>query len=116
MTTSPRHSPGRMTADRGGLPGVTRQPKGKAEIRWIGGVDPLHQEADLLVRAAQQARERGLAGDDELAQWLERSMHRMWTGAGGSHAAAELAAALAIARALTGEPADPGCELAARTN
>ena len=82
-------------------------------MRWIGVVDPLHQEADLLVRAAQQARERGLAGDDELALWLERSMHRMWTGAGGSHAAPELAAALAIARALTGEPADPDGGLAA---
>ncbi len=93
-----------------------RQREGTAGVRRTGGVDPLRQEADLLVRAAQQARERGLAGDGELALWLERSMHRMWTGAGGSHAAPELAAALAIARALTGEPADPDCELAARPN
>ena len=116
MTTRLRHSPGRMTADRGGLPGPGRQPRGTAEVRWSGGVDPLRQEADLLVRAARQARERGLAGDDQLALWLERSMHRMWTGAGGSHAGPELAAALAIARALTGEPADPECELAAQPN
>jgi hypothetical protein len=113
MTTLVRHLPGRLTADRDGQPGVRRQPKATAETRWAGGADPLSQEADLLNRAAQQARERGLTADEELALWLERSVHRMWTGAGGSHAAPELAAALAVARALTGEPCDPDGDLAA---
>jgi hypothetical protein len=67
----------------------------------MSAADPLHQESDLLVRAAKRARERGMAADAELALWLERSMRRMW--AGGSGGAPELAEALAIARALTGE-------------
>jgi hypothetical protein len=104
MTTLVRQSPGLAAADRDGIPGVRRWSAPAAEVRSITAADPLQQEADLLVRAAKKAQERGLAADAELARWLERSMHRMW--AGGSGGTPELAAALAIARALTGEGHD----------
>jgi hypothetical protein len=103
MTTVVRHSP-RLAADRDGIPGGRRWSAPAAEVRSISAADPLQQEGDLLVRAARKAQERGLAADAELARWLERSMHRMW--AGGSGGTPELAAALAIARALTGEGHD----------
>lgn len=100
MTTLVRHSPGLVTADRAGH-AVVRRRDNDAEVSWIPAADPLRAEADLLDRAAKKARERGLAADAELARWLERSMRRMWADGGGS--APELAAALTIASALTGE-------------
>lgn len=103
MTTLGRQSPGLAAADRDGIPGVSRWSVSAAEVRSIIAADPLQEEADLLVRAAKKAQERGLAADAELARWLERSMHRMWAGGSGTP---ELAAALAIARALTGEGHD----------
>jgi 4-diphosphocytidyl-2C-methyl-D-erythritol kinase len=102
MTTLGRRSPGLAAADREDIPRVGRWAPSAAEVRSMSAADPLSQEADLLVRAAKKAQERGLAADAELALWLERSMHRMWaSGSGGG--SPELAAALAIARALTGE-------------
>jgi hypothetical protein len=101
MTTLVRHSPGLETVDRAGR---VRRLGSDAEVRWMSTADPLHQEADLLVRAAKKARERGLAADAELARWLERSMRKMW--ADGSGSAPELAAALTIASALTGDGPD----------
>jgi 4-diphosphocytidyl-2C-methyl-D-erythritol kinase len=105
MTTLVRRSPGLAAADREDIPGVRRRTPAAAEVRSLSAADPLHQEADLLVRAAKKAQERGLAADAELALWLERSMHRMWAGGSGG-GSPELAAALAIARALTGEGHD----------
>jgi 4-diphosphocytidyl-2C-methyl-D-erythritol kinase len=102
MTTLVRRSRGLAAADREDIPGVRRWAPSAAEVRSMNAADPLHQETDLLVRAAKKAQERGLAADAELALWLERSMHRMWAGGSGG-GSPELAAALAIARALTGE-------------
>jgi hypothetical protein len=118
MTTLVRQSPGMVTADRAGLAGVRRMGN-EAEVSWMSMADPLHEEADLLVRAAKKARERGLAADAELAWWLERSVRKMW--ADGSGSAPELAAALTIASALTEEGPDedatagrPGAQAPAR--
>ncbi len=58
MTTLVRLSPRLVTADR------------------------LHQEAGLLARAAQKVRERGRAGDEELARRLEHFMLGLWAGSG----------------------------------
>jgi len=103
MTTLGQGSHRLVPADRG-LTALRRNLAAMADVRSMSAADPLHQESDLLVRAARRARERGLPADAELALWLERSMRRMW--AGGSGGAPELAEALAIARALTGEGLD----------
>jgi hypothetical protein len=106
MTTLGQGSPGQVNADRDGRTAIRRRPAAMAEVGSMSTADPLHLESDLLVRAANRARERGLPADAELALWLERSMRRMW--AGGSSGAPELAEALAIARALTGDGNDMG--------
>jgi len=58
--------------------------------------DRLHQVASLLARAATKVRERGRAGDEELARRLEHSMPGLGAGAGNE---AELLVVLADVQA-----------------
>jgi hypothetical protein len=99
MTTLVRHSPGLTTADRGGHCGVRREAVITAEARSTSAADRLHQETGLLVSAAKKLRERGLAGDAELAQLLERSMLSLWAGASGAES--QLLSILAVVQATT---------------